>query len=152
MPHQDIHLRGTVRDLFAHRFTLETDQGLLLADLTPEGQGLISLACGDSIAIAGERKPSEIKVRQLTRGETTIEIAPKPKPEPKPGKHDGPEAQADPARAVDAVRQAGFEPDGAPRRKPKHFEIDAAKNGRRFEMHVTFAGEVRHAKPLPGAD
>jgi len=143
MPHQDIHVRGTVRDLFAHRFTLETDQGLLLADLTPEGLALISLSAGDSIEIAGERKPSEIKVRRLTRGETAIDITPKPKP----GKHHGPEAEADPDKAIDAVRQAGFEPNGEPRRKPKHFEINAAKDGRLFEMHVTFAGEVRHAKP-----
>lgn len=148
MLHQDIHVRGTVRDLFAHRFTLETDQGLLLADLTPEGLDLISLSSGDSIEIAGERRPSEIKVRHLTRGETTIAIAPKPKP----GKHQGLEAEADPEKAIDAVRQAGFEPNGEPRRKPKHFEIDAAKDGKLFEMHVTFAGEVRHAKPRLGTD
>ena len=148
MPHLDIHVRGTVRDLFAHRFTLETDQGLLLADLTPEGLDLISLSLGDSIEIAGERKPSEIKVRRLTRGETTIDVPPKPKP----GKHHGHEAEADPDKAIDAVRLAGFEPNGEPRRKPKHFEIDATKDGRLFEMHVSFAGEVRHIRQLPGTD
>lgn len=122
MPHQDVS--GRVRDLFAHRFTVEIDQGLLLADITPEGLDLISLSSGDSIEIAGERKPFEIQVRRLTRDETTIDIT------PKPGKHDGPEAD----KAIDAARQAGFEPSGEPRRKPKHFEIDAAKDGRPFEM------------------
>ena len=53
---------------------------------------------------------------------------------------------------LNQLRRAGFEPNGEPRRKPKHFEIDAAKGGRLFEMHVTFAGEVRHAKPLLGTD
>ncbi|RYE31915.1 MAG: hypothetical protein EOP23_14420 [Hyphomicrobiales bacterium] len=148
MPHQDIHVRGTVRDLFAHRFTLETDQGLLLVDLTPEGLDLIRLSSGDSIEISGERNPSEIKVRRLMRGETTIDVALKPKP----GKHRAPDAEADPDSAIHAVRQAGFEPNGEPRRKPKHFEIDAAKDGKHFEVHVTFAGEVRHAKPQLGVD
>lgn len=62
MPHQDIHVRGTVRDLFAHRFPIETGQELLLADLTPEGLDQISLSHGDSVEIAGKRKPSEIEV------------------------------------------------------------------------------------------
>ena len=65
---------GTVQNIFAHRFTLRTAEGVVLADLTPHGEEKIKLIIGDDVTIEGERKPSEIKVNRIRRGDFTLTI------------------------------------------------------------------------------
>ena len=48
---------------------------------------------------------------------------------------------------LEAVRAAGFEPSGTPRRKPKHFEIDGRRDGKPYELHVELDGRIRKTKP-----
>jgi hypothetical protein len=50
-------LTGSIQNVFAHRFTLQTSEGVVLADLTPHGGDKINLAVGDKVTIEGERKP-----------------------------------------------------------------------------------------------
>ena len=153
MTQRHMRIKGTVQDVFAHRFTLLTGDGLVLADLTPDGLGKIALAQGDAVIIEGERKPSEIKVSLLTRGNLTIQVEPQAKPDTRRDeKHRDHEGNPNPCAALAAVRQAGFEIAGEPRRKPKHFEILGLKAGEASEIHVEFDGKIRHAKTVDRTD
>jgi hypothetical protein len=139
-----VTLSGTVADVFAHRFTLETDTGTVLADLGPKGAERIALATGDAVSITGERKPSEIKVTRLTRGGETLDLSHDKGPDHPP---------ADPKPVLAAVEQAGLTPLGEPRRKPKHFEVLARDaDGAHHELHVEFDGTLRQRKPVAADD
>lgn len=142
-------LSGTVADIFAHRFTLKTESGTVLADLGPQGVYAVKLAQGDAISLTGERKPSEFKVHSLTRGSETIAIPQGEKPGGKGHDH----APADPTLARAAAETAGLRPVGEPRRKPKHFELLARDGeGRHHELHVALDGTLRRQKPVAADD
>jgi len=134
---------GTVWAVFGHRFALEGKDGPVLADLGPKGAEGIAIAEGDRITIQGARKPSEIKVSSITLVDgTTRAVA-------WPAKHeDDKHAAADSDAARAAVNTQGYEVEGEPKRKPKHFEIIGVKDGVRHAIHVELDGKIRHAKPL----
>lgn len=137
----NISVSGTVWGVFGHRFALETETGPVLADLGPQGAARCFLAAGDRITVRGTRKPSEIKVETIVLADgssRTIDWLPKPK--------HGRGVEADPEIALEGVRRDGFSVLGAPRRKPKHWEVDAAREGRRVELHVELDGRVRTPK------
>jgi hypothetical protein len=139
---------GIVQNIFAHRFTLRTAEGVVLADLTPHGEEKIRLIIGDDVTIEGERKPSEIKVNRIRRGDFTLTI----EHLTKHGPHEAPDHDGDPKAAAASARAAGFEVIGEPRRKPKHFEILVRKNGDFSELHVSLDGSIRHTKPVRSED
>ena len=91
---------GTVQNIFAHRFTLRTAEGVVLADLTPHGEEKIKLIIGDDVTIEGERKPSEIKVNRIRRGDFTLTIERQKKHEP----HEASDHEGDPKAAAASVR------------------------------------------------
>jgi hypothetical protein len=132
---------GKVLHVFAHRFVVETAHGAILADLTPKGVEQMALHVGQHVSLEGEQKPSELKVTRLTSGARSIAIDHAKKP------HEHHHAPADPAIALDAARKAGFDPVGEPRRKPKHFEVTARKQGSSFELHIELDGHIRKTKP-----
>ncbi len=140
-----VTLRGTVSDIFAHRFVLATPTGRVLADLTPEGAKRIRLREGDDLEIVGEQKPSEVKVRRVAvGGGRSIEIA----HEPPHGRHPPhPHEKVDPEAALRGARSNGYTPIAAPVRKPKHFEIIGRDQaGGLFELHVEFDGHIRKTR------
>jgi hypothetical protein len=141
-------LTGAVQNVFAHRFTLLTAEGVVLADLTPHGAEKIKLIVGDKVRIEGERKPSEIKVDRIQRGDLTVTIE-HPK---KHGPHDARDHDGDAKAAAASARAAGFEVIGEPRRKPKHFEILGRRDGSLSELHVSIDGNVRDSKPIRSDD
>ena len=57
---------------------------------------------------------------------------------------------ADPAVVLKAARNAGYEPVGAPRRKPKHFEVLGRRDGTFTELHIELDGHIRKTKPAAG--
>jgi hypothetical protein len=141
-------LTGIVENIFAHRFTLRTAEGVVLADLTPRGEEKIKLAVGDEVTIEGERKPSEIKVGRIRRGDAAVTIE-------HLGKH-GPredsDHEGDPKTAVASAHAAGFEVIGEPRRKPRHFEILGRRDGDLAELHISPGGSIRQTKPVRPGD
>jgi hypothetical protein len=141
-------LTGAVKNVFGHRFTLHTADAVILADLTPHGAEKIKLIEGDQVTIEGERKPSEIKVARIQRGDLSVTIE-HPK---KHGGHEGHDHEADPKVAVVSARAAGFEVIGEPRRKPKHFEILGRRDRSLSELHVSLDGGIRHSKPVGSDD
>jgi hypothetical protein len=155
--HSIVHRSGKVLDIFAHRFVLETADGKYLADLTPHGADAVQLKAGDEIAIDGEQKPSELKVLKLERAGQTFVIAHKPPKHEKPGHH-GPDhhahhhPEADPLIAKKAVKSAGYQVIGEPRRKPKHFEVLGKKGKSYQELHVELDGSIYKEKPIPAHD
>jgi hypothetical protein len=140
MPHERSRLSGKITHIFAHRFVVQTPRGAVLADVTPHGMEIVKLRIGAAVELEGEMKPSELKVVRFTCDGASIEIEHKKKHD-----HDLHEA-ADPEVAVGAVRAAGFEPTGVPRRKPKHFEIQGRRNGQDYELHVELGGRIRKAR------
>jgi hypothetical protein len=140
MPHERSRLSGKITHIFAHRFVVQTQRGAVLADVTPHGMDIVKLRIGADVELEGEMKPSELKVVRFTCDGASIEIEHKKKHD-----HDHHEA-ADPEVAVGAARAAGFEPTGAPRRKPKHFEIQGRRNGQDYELHVELGGRIRKAR------
>jgi hypothetical protein len=145
MPHHEKHstiaAAGEITHVFAHRFVFRTGSKAVLADLTPHGLEIIELRVGDKIAIEGEQKRSEIKVFKVERNGETFEIGDGPHSKQKHG-------PANPALAINAATNAGYEVIGAPRRKPKHFEVLGKKEGLFAELHVELDGDIRKAKPL----
>lgn len=136
-------ISGTVADVFAHRFAIDTPDGKILADLGPDAARGIALAAGDRVTIAGERKPSEIKVATIVGPDGRRHEVAWPK-KPKHGEHEA----ADPAVALRAVEAEGFAVRGAPKRKPKHWEIEAVRDGRACEFHVELDGTIRKRKDV----
>jgi hypothetical protein len=143
--HQTIAVTGTITHVFGHRFVVETGKGAVLADLTPHGAERHAVHIGQVVSLLGEMKPSELKVSRLTAGNTTITIEHKKKP------HDH-HPHAEPADAIKAARDAGFEPLGRPRRKPKHFEVLGRRDDRLIELHIELNGHIRKMKPVEGGD
>ena len=140
MPEDQIRLSGKIVHVFAHRFVVQTPKGAVLADLTPHGADLVKLRIGADVELEGEQKPSELKVTRFACDGASVTIPHKKKPDH--GHHE----PADPARAVEAARAAGFEPVGTPRRKPKHFEIEGRRNGETYELHVELGGRIRKSR------
>ncbi len=132
---------GTVWAVFGHRLAIEEAGGRrCLADLGPKGADGIAVAVGDAVSLKGERKPTEIKVTSITLNDGAArEIAWPVKPD---------HGEADPSLAIAAVEDEGYAGMGAPKRKPKHFEIVGSKDGTRHELHVALDGRIRKVKPL----
>jgi hypothetical protein len=143
--HQTISITGKITHVFGHRFVVETSQGSVLADLTPKGAEQHAVRVGEVVTLSGEMKPSELKVSHLTAGKTTITIEHENKP------HED-HSHAEPAIAMKAARDAGFEPLGQPRRKPKHFEVLSRRDRQLTELHVELDGRIRKMKPVEVSD
>jgi hypothetical protein len=146
MSHEETTLSGQVTDVFAHRFVVKTANAKVLADLGPKGAERISLKEGDRVELAGDMKPSELKVHSIAKnGAPPVHVEHPPKPHPRQLEHE----EADPGRALKTVEANGFTVLGWPRRKPKHFEIlgrDPA--GDIVELHVELDGSLRKTRPV----
>lgn len=140
MPHEHRRLSGKIVHVFAHRFVVQTAKGAVLADVTPHGAELVDLRIGDEVELEGDMKPSELKVSRFACNGKSVVIEHKKRLD-----HD-PHEPADPTAAIRSVQAAGYEPIGAPRRKPNHFEIEGRRNGQDYELHVELEGRIRKAK------
>jgi hypothetical protein len=137
---------GTVWAVFGHRFAIEGAQGRFLADLGPKGAEAASLKVGDAVLLKGTHKPSEIKVASITWADGRVQAVEWPeKPSPEKNGHHTP---ADPALALAAVRAQGYVVESEPARKPRHFEVVGAKDGRRCAIHVDLDGTIRKTTPI----
>jgi hypothetical protein len=146
LPHHDhTTADGTITHIFGHRFVVQTGKGAILADLTPKGIEKVMLRIGDEVTLAGEMKPSELKVTRFTSGGKSVEIEHKKK-------HHDEHRDADPRLAMQAAIAAGFEPVGQPRRKPKHFEVLGRRNEEWTELHIELDGHIRKRKPVDRHD
>jgi hypothetical protein len=142
--HHTVSITGRISHVFAHRFVVETDEGPVLADITPKGLEQHALRVGETVELTGEMKPSELKVSRLTTGKTIVVIDKK-----KPHHRDD---HADPDDALKAAREAGFETLGEPRRKPKHFEVLGRRDQALMELHIELDGHIRKMKPVDAVD
>jgi hypothetical protein len=138
---------GEVTDVFAHRFVVRTATGTVLADLGPKGAQDIGVKAGDHVVLWGEMKPSELKVARITKnGGQSVDVEQK---KPHPEEH----GEADPKRALETAAANGLAVLGAPRRKPKHFEILGRDRGGDFvELHVELDGALRKTRPVDETD
>jgi hypothetical protein len=143
--HDHIAARGTITHVFGHRFVVQTSEGAILADLTPNGLKQIALRIGDQVKLEGEMKPSELKVTRFAHDGKTIDIG-------HHKKHHGGHHDADPSQAMRAARASGFDTLGQPRRRPKHFEILGRRDQQLMELHIEFDGDIRKSKPIDRHD
>jgi hypothetical protein len=136
---------GKITHVFGHRFVVRTDQGDVLADLTPKGLEQITLRLDDEVKLEGEMKPSELKVTEFTRSGKTVQLDLGQKPH-------ADQPASDPVVVLAAARTAGFRLVGEPRRKPKHFEVLGQQNGEFHELHIELDGKIRKSKPVAKND
>ena len=148
MPHNEkIALSGTIKHVFVHRFTVESEGKTHLADLGPKGAEAFSLSSGLAVSLEGERRPSEVKVTRIEAEGRAPVVIEHNKPNHAPG-HKHPDIPADLDAVLSAARRAGWAPEGEPRQKPKHFEVLARKKGEEpMELHIDFAGTIYKQKP-----
>ncbi len=149
-PHQQrLTIAGTITDVFAHRFVIESKQRRTLADLGPKGLELFPISAGDEVTIEGEMKPSELKVARIAKkGGEPVDVEHKKPHEHQHHHH----PDGDPSVALRAAKEAGFEPLGQPRRTPKHFEVLARSKKRCVELHIELDGYIRKEKPAHADD
>lgn len=146
---------GSVRDIFAHRFVLRTEEGPVLADLGPKGLAKITLRIGDEVEIEGEQMPSEIKVSGIVRGRESVNLSDHGKREhdKKHKHHDHDDALLAPDIATRVINEAGLITVGQPRHKRRHFEIlGRDSDGNLIELHVDQDGVVKKRKTVDEAD
>ena len=149
MPHHhNKTASGKITHLFGHRFVLQTQEGAVLADVTPHGLEQIKLALNDTVTLEGEMKPSELKVARLTRAGKTIHIEHKKKHH----HHHHHDSDVDASTALASARAASFEILGSPRPKPKHFEVLGRRKGELCELHIEFDGHIRKSKHVAKDD
>jgi hypothetical protein len=129
--HHTVSITGRISHVFAHRFVVETDEGPVLADVTPKGLEQHALLVGETVELTGEMK--------------TIVVIDKKKPHHR-------DDHADPDDALKAAREAGFETLGEPRRKPKHFEVLGRRDQALMELHIELDGHIRKMKPVDAVD
>jgi hypothetical protein len=55
--HQTISIAGEITHFFGHRVVVETNQGAVLADLTPHGAAQHGVRVGEVVSLSGERNP-----------------------------------------------------------------------------------------------
>jgi hypothetical protein len=140
MPHHHrATISGRITHVFAHRFVVETEDGAVLADVTPHGLERVALRAGLDVTLEGEMKPTELKVDSFAAGGRTVRIPHHP--------HHHDHGPADPEVALGSARDAGYTPMAKPRRKPKHFEVLGRRNGRFVELHIELDGRIRKSKP-----
>jgi hypothetical protein len=61
-------VKGTVTDVFGHRFVVATETGKTLVDIGPKGLERVTVKVGDQVTVDGERKRTEIKAERVTVG------------------------------------------------------------------------------------
>ncbi|MBS0241330.1 MAG: hypothetical protein JSS20_04080 [Proteobacteria bacterium] len=133
--HAHVRIRGKIAEVFFHRFVVDSDHGKVLADVGPEviEEGEVKLKAGKSVVIEGEQKPSEIKVHRITVGD-------KDPVETQHGRkhHDDHDdhKRMSLERATKLAHDEGFEIVGELVAKKKHYEAEAMRNGRRYEIHI----------------
>ena len=140
--HQTIS--GQITHVFGHRFVVQTAGEAVLADLTPHGAEQVTLRLGDEVTLEGEKKSTELKISRFTSGGKTVTIEHKKKHE----EH----GDADPRQALQAAEEAGYQPLGEPRRKPKHFEVLGRRDNELTELHIELDGHIRKTKPADHHD
>lgn len=127
---------GTITDVFAHRFVIETRDGRFLADIGPKAAEQIVLKTGLKVRLEGERKPSEIKVARIAIGDGDFQLA------HHPDKHHHPDFTA--TAATKMAEAEGYRIVGDLRARKKHFEATATKSGRTYDIHIHHDGVHVH--------
>ena len=136
-----VELTGTVEDVFAHRFTLKTDEGNKLVDLGPGGERALDLSAGQTISVKGEDKPAELKAKEIRiAGAEWQAVKADEKHQPKPP-HDKGDAHGGDSELTDEhvtklLDDEGYSDHAERTRKPKHVEVMATKDGQRHKVHV----------------
>ena len=125
---------GTVVDVFVHRFTLDTGDGKILADLGPRASDAMTLRPGSKVIIEGDRKPSEVKVTRIAiDGAEPIDV---------PGMDSDVEWNSERAKAI--AQAEGYAIIGGLSAKKKHFEAKAKKGPKTVDIHIHRDGVREH--------
>jgi hypothetical protein len=151
MPHDEpiVTIKGTILDVFAHRFVVETAKGKILADLGKHTLEKIAIKAEDEVELTGEQKPSELKIHKMILNGKPVALEPKDKDH---HKHEEMKS-VDPEIAVHAAKKEHVTVIGKPHRKPQHFEV-LGKNpqGELVELHIELDGKLRKSKPVKPDD
>jgi hypothetical protein len=151
MPHDEpiVTVKGTILDVFAHRFVVQAARGKILADLGKHNMQKIAIKAGDEVELTGEQKPSELKIHTMILNGRPIPLEPKEKDHHKHKEM----KEVDPEIAIHTAQKEHVTVIGKPHRKPQHFEV-LGKNsrGELVELHIELDGNLRKSKPVKPDD
>jgi hypothetical protein len=136
-----VELTGTVEDVFAHRFTLKTEEGKKLVDLGPGCERELDLSAGQTISVKGEEKPAEFKAKEIRIAGAewqAVKVDEKHQPKPPHDKGDahGGDSELTDKHVTKLLDKEGYTDHAERTRKPKHVEVMATKDGQRHKVHV----------------
>lgn len=145
-----VELTGTVEDVFAHRFTLKTDEGNKLVDLGPGGERTLDLSAGQTISVKGEDKPAEFMAKEVRIAGAEWQVVKadekhQPKPPHDKGNAHGGDSELTDEHVTKLLDDEGYSDHAERTRNPKHVEVMATKDGQRHKVHVHKDG-VKKAK------
>jgi len=151
MPYDEpiVTIKGSILDVFAHRFVVETAKGKILADLGKHNLEKIAIKSGDEVELTGAQKPSELKIHKMILNGKPVVLEPKDKDH---HKHDDMKS-INPEIAIHAAQKEHVTVIGKPHRKLQHFEV-LGKNphGELVELHIELDGKLRKSKPVKPDD
>ncbi len=156
-------IEGTVSDVFGNRFVLQDDSGRVLVETGPDRNRRLDIKPGEKLRVVGRSDDGGFDAFTIRRadGSEIVLRSPDDKrpraegPGPR-GEGPGPKREARrgppppmPAAAIStdgvlkAITDAGYKPEGAPERHPRHFEVDAVNaDGERVRVHADLDGRV----------
>lgn len=149
-----VSVKGTVTDVFGHRYVVDDGGKKSLVDIGPKGKDAVSINSGDVVAVEGEMTGAgEVRAQKITVGNASpVELHDASWWDKLTGSHDGKHAKFGPEEAKAVVSKAGYEPVGDPRPEKKHFEVLAKKDGKYFEVHAHRNGDVKHERPVDASN
>lgn len=149
-----VTVKGTVTDVFGHRYVVDEGGKKSLIDIGPKGSDSVSLKSGDSVTIEGELTGAgEVRAQKVAVGSAAaVELQDKSWWDKLTGGGDDKNAKFGPEEAKAIVAKAGYEPVGEPQPEKKHFEVLAQKDGKYFEVHAHRNGDVKHERVVDASN
>lgn len=146
----EVTVKGTVTDVFGHRYVIDEGGKKSLVDIGPKGREAVSIKSGDTVTVEGELTDAgEVRAQKVAVGGTSlVELHSASWWDTLTGGGDEKHPKFSPDDAKAIVTKAGYEPIGDPRPKKKHYEVLAKKDGKYVEVHAHRNGDVKHERPV----
>ncbi len=150
-----VNVKGTVTDVFGHRYVVDEGSKKSLVDIGPKGADAIAIKTGDKVTVDGELTDAgEVRAAKVAVGDAAAVEIPGSKSwwERLTGSDKEDKTPFGPEEAKAVVTKAGYEPIGDPKPEKKHYEVLAKKDGKFYEVHAHRNGDVKHERVVDASN